>query len=262
MILNDVFDMAKDKADGKPRPIARGEISAGSAKAAGWGLLILGVMLAAGAGYVPVADGSTTWLPAAIGIALAVLIVAYDGPLKPTPVAPAAMGGCRVLSFLLGASPLLVIADGVPVIPRYLMGIAFALGVYVMGITTMARDEATGGHLINLRTGFVVMLLGGVLLAFAPGLSEPADRVTWAVRPGMQFAMLIGLILLPVALRGFRAQLNPEPAAIGNAIRSGILTIIPIAACYAFLGAGPVWAVAVFALVVPAIVLSMRLQVT
>ena len=262
MILNDVFDVAKDKAEGKPRPIASGAISLSAAKSAGWGLLALGVLLAAASGYVTDPVRPTTWFPAAIGLALAVLIVAYNGPLKPTPIAPAAMGGCRVLSFMLGASPLLEVVDGMPVVPRYLMGIAFAFGVYVMGITTMARDEATGGHLINLRTGFVVMLMGGLLLAFAPGLSEPADRLTWAVRPGMQFVLLIGLIVVPVAVRGFRAQVHPDPASIGNTIRAGILTIIPLAACFAFLGAGQIWALAVFALVVPAILLSMRLQVT
>lgn len=262
MILNDVFDLEKDKADGKKRPIALGEISSGSAKAVGWGLLLLGVGSAAASGYLPTGDAQVTWLPAVIGVALAGLIVAYDGPLKSTPIAPAAMGGCRVLSFLLGASPVLAMVDGLPVIPRYLMGIAFGFGVYVMGITTMARDEQTGGHLINLRTGFVVMLIGGLLLAFAPGLSTAVERVTWAVIPGAQFVMLIWLIVLPVAIRGFRAQFDPTPAAIGNTIRAGVLTIIPLAASYAFLGAGQFWGLAVFALVVPALLLSMRLQVT
>ncbi|MCO8125044.1 UbiA family prenyltransferase [Stieleria sp. TO1_6] len=262
MILNDLFDLEKDTAEKRQRPLVSGAISLSAAKLAGWGLLLLGVLLAAASGYIPDPNVSTTWMPAAVAVVLAVLIVAYNGPLKETPIAPAAMGGCRMLSFLLGAAPVLVVADGMPVVPRYVLGIAIGFGVYVMGITTIARDEAVGGHLINLRTGFAVILLGALLLAFAPGLSEPADRASWAIRPGSQFVLLIGLIVLPVAIRGFRAQFDPRPAAIGNTIRAGILTIIPLAASFALLGAGQFWAIAVFALVIPAIALSLRLQVT
>ncbi|WP_197455658.1 UbiA family prenyltransferase [Stieleria neptunia] len=262
MILNDVFDLEKDKAERKSRPIASGAISVSAAKSAGWGCLILGVLLAAASGFVPAAGHATTWLPAAIAVALAGLIVAYDGPLKPTPIAPAAMGGCRVLSFLLGASPLLEITEGVPVVPRYVLAIALGFGVYVMGITTVARDEAIGGHRVNLRTGFVVMMIGGVMLAVAPGFATAQTRIGWAIPSTSQFGMLIGLIFLPIALRGLRAQLQPEPAVIGNLIRISILTIIPLSAAFAFLGAGPVWGVTVFALVVPALLLATRLRVT
>ncbi len=115
------------------------------AKSAGWALLVLGVVIAAVSGYLPGDGVEATWLPAVIAVALAVMIVAYDGPLKSTHAAPAAMGACRVLSFLLGAAPcLLLTADG-PLIPKYLLGIAFGFGVYIMGVTTMARHEATGG---------------------------------------------------------------------------------------------------------------------
>lgn len=267
MILNDVFDVEKDRAERNRRPIPSGAISRGAAARAGWGFLILGVVLAAAAGYVPGSEAQDveaqqTWLPAAIAIALAAMIVAYDGPLKPTPLAPAAMGGCRVLSFLLGASPLIPLVNGIPTVPQYLIGIAFGFGVYVMGITTFARDEATGGHRVNLRTGFVVMMIGAAMLALAPGMAAPQERAGWAVQSPGQFAMLILLIAMPIAMRGFRAQLQPEPAIIGNTIRASILTIIPLAASFAFLGAGPKWGLAIFALVIPAIVLASKLRVT
>ncbi|MCA9135538.1 MAG: UbiA family prenyltransferase [Planctomycetales bacterium] len=262
MVLNDVFDVEKDTIERKNRPIPSGAITLGAARKAGWGLLVLGVVLAAASGFVPGVNQQETWFPAAIGVALAGMIVAYDGPLKPTPIAPAAMGGCRVLSVLLGASPLLSVVDGFPEIPRYLLAIAFGFGIYVMGITTLARDEAIGGHLMNVRTGFVVMMIGALMLAVAPGLSEPAQRAGWAIRPGGQFATLILLIVSPIALRGFRVQMDPQPAAIGNTIRAAILTIIPLAASFAFLGAGQMWGLVIFALVVPAILLSMHLRVT
>ena len=267
MILNDVFDIEKDKAERPNRPLASGAIAVQKATRVGWLLLGIGVALAAVSGYIPDSgpDAATvpkTWLPGAIAFALAVLIVAYDGPLKATPFAPAAMGACRFLSFLLGASVMLPIVDGAPQIPRYVLGAALGFGVYVMGITTIARDEALGGHQINLRSGFLLMVIGSVLLAFAPGLSEPADRAAWQVTLGMQFALLVGLIVFPVLIRAFRIQFEPDGKAIGNTIRAGLLTIIPLSAAYALLGAGPAGALAIFALVVPAIVLAMRLRVT
>lgn len=267
MILNDVFDIEKDKLERPDRPLASGAISLGAAQIAGWGLLVLGVALAGASGYVSGGAGldaetSMTWLPAAIAVALAVLIVAYDGPLKPTPIAPAAMGGCRLLSFLLGASPVIGMVDGMPVIPRFVLGAAMGFGVYVMGITTMARDEVHGSNLINLRTGFVVMLLGVLLIAFAPGLSTVAERATWAVNPGSRFVILISLIIFPTFLRGFRLQMEPSPAQLGNTIRASILSIIPLAASFALIGAGKYAGLSIFALVVPAIVLAMRLRVT
>ena len=260
MILNDVFDVDRDREERPNRPLASGAISLRSASIAGWVFLAAGVALATAAGQIPSGDGATTLLPAAIAGALAVLILLYDGPLKETPVAPAAMGGCRVLSFLLGASPLLIPVVGQPLIPKYLVGIALGFGVYIMGITTMARDEATGGNHINLRTGFVSVLLGAVLMALAPGLGGRATP--WAVNPGNMFPVLIGMIVFPVLIRGLRVQSDPTPERLGETIRAGVLTIIPLAACFAFLGAGQVWGLAVFALVVPAILLSARLRVT
>ena len=84
----------------------------------------------------------------------------------------------------------------------------------------------------------------------------------WWINPDKQFPLLIGLIACPTLLRGLRLQVEPTPTNIQNAIRAGILSIIPLAASFAFLGAGKMWGLITFALVVPAIVLAMRLRVT
>ena len=131
------------------------------------------MIVAAVSGFLPgetAADDlplSSTWLPGAIATVLAIMIVAYDGPLKKTPLAPYAMGSCRFLSFLLGASPALVIHDG-PLIPKFLIAIALGFGVYIAGITTIARDEAVGGHSPHLNTGMLLVIIGTLILAFAP----------------------------------------------------------------------------------------------
>lgn len=260
MILNDVFDIDRDRQERPARPIPAGLISLAQAKKFGWGLLLLGVVLAAASGYLPAEDRPATWLPAAVAICLAIMIVAYDGPLKSTFLAPAAMGSCRVLSFLLGASPaLIVIGDG-PLFPKYVIAIALGFGIYVMGITAMARNEATGGTILNLFVGLIFIIVGAALLAFAPQTAE--NPVGWHVSPSTIFPIMIGMIALPVVLRGLRAVGDPTPAKIQTTIRVGILTIIPLAASFAVLGAGPAWGLAVFSLAIPSIALAMTFRVT
>ncbi|MEM0924850.1 MAG: hypothetical protein AAGJ83_02315, partial [Planctomycetota bacterium] len=252
----------KDRKERSTRPLASGAIPVRTAATVGWLLMVLGVGFGIGSGFLPNADETVTFVPAATSIVLAAMIVGYNGPLKPTPLAPAVMGACRSLSFLLGAAPVLSVAAGEPVVPRYIVGIAFAMGVYVMGVTLMARNEATGNRTINLRTGFAVLLIGAFLLAFAPGLARPQDRAGWAIQPNGQFVFLIWLIILPVAVRALRIQFDPQPASIGHAIRAGVLTIIPLSAVFAFLGAGQSAGLAVFLLLIPSILLALRLRVT
>jgi 4-hydroxybenzoate polyprenyltransferase len=261
MILNDVFDVQQDRQERPDRPLAAGQIPLRQATWAGWGSLLVGIGLAGASGRFPSVDHAATWLPGAVGVALAVMIVAYDGPLKKTPLAPAAMGGCRLLSFLLGAAPCVALLPPQPLVfPKYVIAIALGFGIYVMGITTMARHEASGGANPNLATGLLVMIIGAALLAFAPSTAEA--NLAWRVDPDRHFPILIGLIVFPVILRGIRLQGDPSAARIQDAIRAGVLTIIPLAAAFALLGAGRLWGLIVFALVVPALFLAIRLRVT
>lgn len=260
MILNDVFDVERDRANRSERPLAAGKIGLPAARTAGWGLLVLGVILGAASGYVPGGDYPVTWFPAVASVLLAIAILLYNGPLKITPVAPAMMGACRVLSFLLGVSPLFSFVFGEPLIPKYLFGVAVGFGTYVMGLTTMARREAVGGPSTNLPTGLVVTVMGCAMLALAPQLARVP--VQWQASPTGLFPALIAMIAFPVIVRAFRAVRDPSPAKIQMAIRVGILSIIPLAAAYAFLGAGPIWGLIIFALVVPAMLLAVRLRVT
>ncbi len=262
MVLNDLFDLEQDRRERSTRPLASGRIATSAAWRAGWGLLGVGVLLGAASGYVPSGDADPTWLPALIAGLLAVAIVAYDGPLKATPAAPAAMGACRLLSFLLGAAvalPAPGVAEGPP-IPRFVLGIACGFGLYVMGITAVGRREAVGDRRIQFFTGLVVTTIGAAILAFAPRLAGP--RPDWHASTLGTFPLLIFLIAGPVIVRQARLLVDAPPRRIQAAVRVGVLTIIPLAAAFAFLGAGPAWGIAIFALVVPSLALASRFRVT
>ena len=259
MILNDIRDIETDQAERSSRPLAAGTIPLNQAQWAVGGLFALGILIAGASGHVPCERYPTTWLPLVIAISLAITIVAYDGPLKKTPLAPAAMGGCRVLSFLLGASPLLGTIDGF-LIPKYLLGIAAGFGTYIMGLTLFGRREAVGGPSLNLPMGTLITLLGAVMLALAPQLERAP--IGWHIDVRVMFPTLIGLVAFPVVLRAYRAVKDPTPAKIQTTMRIGILTIIPLAAAFAFLGAGQAWGLAIFALVIPSLALASRFRVT
>jgi len=267
MVLNDVFDIERDRGQRPGRPLPSGSIPIGQAKIAGWSLLVLGVVLAAVSGQIPSDRSPVSWVPAAVGVSLALMIVAYDGPLKKTFLAPAAMGCCRVLSFLLGASPGIggwVAAAGLPadglLFPKFVIAIALGFGVYIMGITTIARNEAVGGPSPDLYRGLLFTMIGAAVLAFAP--QTAVGNFNWQISPRGEFPILIGMIAFPVTLRGLRLVNEPTAEKIQTLVRVGILTLIPLAAAFAFLGAGPVWGLLVFSLVVPAIMLARQFRVT
>ncbi len=271
MILNDVFDVEKDRQERSSRPLASGMISLASGTVAGWALLTTGVLLAGVCCFLPpgevqIDSAFVRFLPAVVAASLALMIVLYDGPLKKTPLAPAAMGSCRVLSFLLGASPVIAqtmttdATNVVAVFPPYVLGIAFGFGVFIMGVTTIGRKEAVGGRSPNLITGLIVLLFGAALMAFSPRLSDTPER--WFMTTDRSFPILIWLIAFPVIARSYRAWRQATPAAIQTAVKSGVLSIIPLAAAFAMLGAGPIAGIAVFALVAPSLALAARFRVT
>jgi 4-hydroxybenzoate polyprenyltransferase len=249
MILNDIFDLDRDRQQRSKRPLPAGQISLSAAHWAAWLLMVCGITIGFACGQ----------LPGLMTVLLAAAIVAYDGPLKATWLGPVAMGVCRLLSFTLGAAAAATARDVSP-LPLYVWGIATGFGVYVMGITTMARHEATGGQRPVLATGLAITVLGILLLALTPRFSAPT--ADWHVDPNRIFPLLIGLIGLPVVMRAWRALQDPLPRNIQHTIRSGILSIIPLAGCFALLGSGTLGGLAILSLLIPTRLLATRFRVT
>ncbi len=265
MIFNDLWDIDEDKLERPSRPLPSGEVSLDAAKTVAWGLMIAGVVLAALSGYVPSEAIGNTIGPAIVGGLLAVCILLYNGPLKSTILAPFTMGLCRTLCFLLGASPLVVVNAGNFAAPQHWFAphvwvAGIGIGAYIVGITTISRSETVGGQATPIAMGTAIIVLSAICMGFTPQFA-PAGTV-WRLSLESQFPLLIGLVTCPIVIRGIRAAIRPEAVAIQQLVCAGVLTLIPLAAAFTVLAAGPPWGMAVFSLVIPAIVSAAKIRVT
>jgi 4-hydroxybenzoate polyprenyltransferase len=265
MIGNDLCDLEEDRRERPTRPLASEEISVRAARAAAWGLMILGVALATASGLIPSKSAPTTYGPAIVAIAIAVCVGLYNGLLKKTLMAPMLMGICRALCFLLGAAPLVMVnaanmVDPIHWFAPHVLAVAIGMGVYIMGITLISTTETTGGQKSPIAFGTAIALLGSICMAMAPSFAP--EGTAWKISLEGRFPLLIGLIAFSVLFRGIRAAIRPEIKAIQNLVRIGVMTLIPFSAAFAAIAAGPGWGLAVFALIIPAIATAARIRVT
>lgn len=222
VVLNDVFDAALDARERPERPIPSGRVSRRGAARLGAGLLALGVLLAG-----LVSAGS---LAVAALITAAVLL--YDGWAKHRPLAgPLAMGACRGLNLLLGAS---VVPGMLSLWPLAPLPVA-----YIAAITAISRGEVHGG---GRRVGWLAVGLVGAVLAVLAALGLTGGQPAWATLP---FVALLAWRVLPPFISAAR---EPRPAPIRAAVRAGVLSLILLDAALAAAFAGPLYSTAVLAL--------------
>jgi 4-hydroxybenzoate polyprenyltransferase len=232
MVFNDVFDVAQDTVERPGRPIPSGAVSLKGAWTLGLVLCAGGLGLSAMVG-VP---GLT------IGGLIVVAIFGYDWLLKKTPIAPLAMGLCRFLNVMLGAS-LAGSAAAMFAAPQVL--VAGCLGVYIAGLTWFARHEAIGDNKADLVGGTAVMNLGIV------GLAAVAYREAGAGR--LQVIGLLLFILAVINVRLFKAIRSGDPPDIGAGIRTALLSLVLIDASLVLALTGSVFgAVLTASLLLPA----------
>src|SRR5882724_6515397 len=153
MVWNDWFDVKQDRRERPGRPIPSGRVTEANAALLGAILIIAGLIMAAAADLV---DGRG-WSSLTIAATLVAAIFLYDGILKRTWAGPYAMGSCRFFNVLLGLS-----AAGETISP-WGYALAFAIGVYIVGVTWFARTEARMSKQQTLMTAAFVMA-GGLFL--------------------------------------------------------------------------------------------------
>lgn len=211
MFLNDAFDSEFDRSHRRTRPIPSGAIT--EREVWRWGL-----------GWMAVGLGGMWWMarPAmALTLALAALILLYNALHKTVPFAPVLMGGCRVLLYLAAA------AVGQKGVTGEAIWKGLALGIYVVGLSFLARKE-TGRGTVSWWPGALLCapLLFAVLVDDGPVWTQAllfsfilALWSAWAWSRSLKWAggnvgFAVSRLLAGIVLVDLLAVADPSPAAI------------------------------------------------
>ncbi len=270
MILNDLYDVDKDRLQNRGRPLVDGRIETATARRVAYALLIGGIAATLVAS-IALVEGNTSiastapafWLryyTPLVAVGLAAAIWLYDGPLKATAIGPLLMGLCRVGSLLLGISIGWWLAPTQPWNANYLWVAAIGHGVYVMGITWSARREAEATQTWTLGFGWTICLIGIAMLASVSwfALGDIPMRLT----PQTSYPIAIVLLAFPWARRAFFSLIQPSPSTIQAAVRQAILSIIFFDAILALQFGGPWPAITICSLIIPAMLTGRYLKLT
>jgi 4-hydroxybenzoate polyprenyltransferase len=175
LLLNDLMDFNEDRLERPGRPLPGGAVEKRTVWVVAILLVILGLATCASIGTRTVLCGGS----------IATAVAAYDCGLKKVPVISALnMGLCRGLNLLLGAT----LAHSIS--PAALGG-GFLIGVYITGVTLLARSETRNPAIPPL----IGKLIRGLILVQA-GLCavSGAGLAAWAS------AAVLTLALWPLSI--------------------------------------------------------------
>jgi len=251
MVLNDIFDREVDARERPKRPIPSGRVSLRAAVLLGAVLIIAGLVLSFGVGRNSLL----------LAVLLTACIFLYDGVLKSTLVGPVAMGACRFLNVMLGASAALPFGAGVPsfagiwALPQLAVGAG--LGLYIVGVTWFARQEARTSRRPQLIAAQLMVNLGlAWLMAFV--LMSPDE-----LRRSANVALIVGFVGLILNGRLLNAVIDPSPAKVQASIKTMLLSLVMLdASLIFFVQENRLYAFAVALLVIPATLLGRFLAIT
>jgi 4-hydroxybenzoate polyprenyltransferase len=243
MVFNDFFDRRIDAVERPKRPIPSGRVPPRAAFFLGLALFGVGLSCALAAGDRALAMAGL----------LVVLILAYDGLLKQTVLGPVAMGSCRVLNVLLGASGATLSSWADPA-----LAVALAMGIYVAGITWFARQEAGSSSRAHL-TGAALVIHAGIAALLAAVL---IGRESSDVDRGLPISLLAAIMAF-VDVRLTAAIRQPAGANVQAAVKRLLLAIILFDATMTYWASGnALVACGTLLLIVPAATLGRWIFIT
>jgi 4-hydroxybenzoate polyprenyltransferase len=241
MVWNDFFDVEQDRRERPGRPVASGQVSPREAALFGAGLLAAGVLLAWLGGM---AQDRPTWLSATVALFLVAAIFLYDGWLKRIPLGPLGMGACRFLNVLLGLSAAGELKGSLG------LHLAFVVGLYIVGVTWLARTEARASSKKQL-TGAACVMLAALLFGLA--LGGRVDPGT----PSPLFPYLLVALGFVVGMPVREAIRRPTPERVQAAVRRSLLGLVLLDAVLATAFVGSAGLV-ILVLLAPSLYLNSR----
>jgi len=245
MVLNDVCDLAIDREERPERPLPSGRISLRSAVAVGNILMAIGSAAACATALA----AHNPW-PALVGALLTAAVWIYNRHAKATSLGPAVMGSCRSLNWLLGMTA----AGGPQAAYEWLLPIG--MGVYVMGITVYARDEAEESRSGRLAAGMAIMLVGLATAGLAPWLAARGGGAgAWLTGAKLtNWLLLWGMLTASILLRAVLGVFDPASGRVQQAVGNAIMSIITLDAVLVLAICGEPWSIVVLLLLVPFLV--------
>ncbi len=241
---HDVYDIGEDRRERPFRPIPSGKIS--------WLLAAwLGVLhLLAGLALSYVA-GSTIF---EIGMLLTFTIILYDGGLKQTLLGPALMGLCRFFNVLIGIAGFVetkvdISRDMIPAVM-----VAACNGLYILGVTIVAKNEQGDSKRGTLGAGLIIMLLASIAhVVIVP------NKLTLNFGLAVLLALAAVWRLLPI----INAALSERtPAAVQRLVKWSLFGLIIMNGLTTMAHVGVVPGSIILALTIPAMLIGRRLYAT
>ena len=246
MVFNDVFDRHRDAQTRPGRPIPSGRITPRAATTLGVILLAGGILSA----------GVTSLASLAVAGVLAVCVLAYDGGLKTTVLGPVAMGCCRSLNILLGAS---LSGSFESLLEPAPVHVAIGMGIYITGVTWFARTEDATSHRGQLTAAVIVINAGLATLLTYAGLATSDGQQ----QSNMSVLLLMALIIVSINRRLVGAVMDPRPERVQPAVGVLLLSLIMLDATLALAKTGQTGpALLIASLLVPAVLLRRWLPMT
>jgi 4-hydroxybenzoate polyprenyltransferase len=247
MLLNDVCDADLDAKERPERPIPSGRIAKSSAKRVGSALLLGGVTIA-----IAVSVVTSQWQTNQIALALAATIVGYNVGVKSTRFGPLAMGGCRMMNVLLGASVAGTLTTGITSIWLFAWGVFF----HTYGLTRIARQEANSIDNVDLWIGAAAVILCPLWIAGLPITLDQTRISTTA------WIVICIALLISEAYLAYQLIYSSDQAIVRSTIGTFIKLFIVIDAAVSALAAGWLAGLAVLSLLLPTWLMARRIPMT
>ena len=212
--FNDVFDYEKDKKERPNRPIPNGSIQKINAGIFASILLFLGII----SGYLNGFQSGN------IALLIGVFSFLYNGVTKHIQLVGALnMGICRSLNLALGMS--------IVNLHKLNNEIIFCIIplLFIMGVTLTSQKETTGNNKTSLKIALINDCLIVIIILF---ITSTLGKLSWEFVP---------FLILWFGMNSFakiKAIYLNTPSQIKNAVKIGILSLIPLNSIYAaiFLG--------------------------